>query len=90
MNPDKWSEIKRVFNEAVELPFEKRREFLSAACRNDGEISAGVEKLLASDVEAETLSGVFGNLDAISPLINNRIGNYRILRELGRGGMGAF
>jgi eukaryotic-like serine/threonine-protein kinase len=85
MNQQKWSEIKRVFSEAVDLAPEKRKVFLAENCP-DEEIHAEVCKLIASDGESETISGGFFTPREISP--PKQIANYKILEELGSGGMG--
>lgn len=85
MDQQKWSEIKRIFSEAVDLSPEKRKVFLAENCA-DEEIHAEVCKLIASDVESETISGGFFTPLEISP--PKQIANYKIIEELGSGGMG--
>lgn len=98
IHTDRWLRVKAIFQEAVELPAEKRARFLDTACVGDdaGDIRASVEDLLGSDgdsmafLEPPTLSAV---RDAIqeeerSSLIDTRIGAYRLVREIAAGGMG--
>lgn len=82
----RWNDIQKLFNDAAELPPEDRRAFLDENCDSD-EIRIDVERLLAAEEAAgEFLEApVLGN-DHSRPLAT--IGRYRIIREVGRGGMG--
>jgi hypothetical protein len=96
MNPERWQEIRGVFDHAVALPTEQRREFLDKACATDAELRREVESLLASDDRAGTgfLSTPAVDLTrsaASTPApsrVGRRIGAYNILEEIGHGGMG--
>lgn len=90
MSPERWSEIKRIFNEVVDLPPTEQKNILNSCCEDD-EIRNEIEKMLAADsstaLEQSPLS-VLADLD--STYFNDRkVGRYRILNEVGRGGMGA-
>jgi len=91
-----WS----LFDEAVELPPDKRDAFLDAACAGDAALRAEVASLLAHDGSS---SGRDDTSFLKSPLVREpesspfptngtaegrRIGRYLVLRELGSGGMG--
>ena len=79
MTPERWQKVKEIFNEAVELPVENRRKFLSEAIDGDEEIRGEVEKLLASDIEAKT---IFNGFSVLSPeTVKDKIGNYQILKK---------
>lgn len=89
MTPEKWNEVKEIFNEAVELRDEEREDFLAGRIDGDEELRSEVEKLLASDEHAETL---FDGLSLVSQKdfsAADKIGNYQILKKIGEGGMGA-
>jgi len=88
MTPEKWNEVKEIFNNAVELSTAERGRFLDSKVNGDAELRGEVEKLLASDQHAETLFGK----SLIAPKefsAKDVIGNYRIIKKIGEGGMGA-
>ncbi|QOY87010.1 serine/threonine-protein kinase [Paludibaculum fermentans] len=82
MDTRRWLEVKSVLGEALDRPAGARAAYLSEACAGDAGLRAEVEALLAYEQEAD-LPPLFAG-DA-SP---HRLGPWRILRELGRGGMG--
>lgn len=97
MNSDSWPRIESIFAQALSLPSNKRADFLEEACLDDPELRREVESLLASWQKSGdflenpvTPDGVaLLEQQAGSAWIGRQIGPYRILRELGRGGMGA-
>jgi eukaryotic-like serine/threonine-protein kinase len=76
--------IEAVFEEALERPTETRGAWLETECAGDPELLAEVHALLAAHEFADRL---FPDTEA-APSHPERIGAYRVLRELGRGGMG--
>ena len=97
MSQERWQRAKEIFHEALERDPEERRVFLAEACAGDGSLRSQVESLLASDAErlpwldapvfeaaAEMLTS-----DPGEGLARQRIGPYELIREIGRGGMGA-
>ena len=78
----------------VDLPVEERHGLLESLCAHDDELRADVESLLASDCDsgtviAEAVQSEASMLFDLEPLPGKRVGAYRIVREIGRGGMGA-
>lgn len=47
MTPERWNRVSEVFEAALEKEPRERNAFLAAACRDDGELRAEVESLLA-------------------------------------------
>ena len=88
--PDRWALIKNLFAEAAELPSFARAAWLAEACGNDEALRAEVAKLLAADAQAEAfLENAPINIFAREQFSEGEsVGAYRIIRELGRGGMG--
>ncbi len=97
MTPEQWQQIKNVFQSALEREPDQRASFLAETCSANLELRREVERLIALHDQAggfmETLApelaaGIFGDTDDQS-LIGRRIGPYKVVREVGRGGMGA-
>ena len=49
MTPERWQQVREVFDRAVALPSEERTAYLGAACANDADLRNEVESLLFSD-----------------------------------------
>ncbi len=112
MSPERWQQIERVFEAAVELAPEKRENFLETECAGDTDLRSEVERLLESDDSAEGFiespiwtDSSFLNTTAKKEIsasldpadngegsgfyIGKTIGAFRLVQEIGRGGMGA-
>lgn len=96
MNPERWQQIDQLFHAALACEPGERAAFLANQCAGDTALRSEVESLLSSLEEAddfiETPAGdVAAELlgthkSAFEP--GQQIQNYRIVRELGSGGMG--
>ena len=87
--------MKTVLSEALELDTERQRQFLDSACADDTELRAEIDLLLAHQVDTGNdlmeecaADAARLRLDQGATKVGNRIGAYRILKELGHGGMG--
>jgi serine/threonine protein kinase len=97
MTPQYWQKVKIILEEALELTLEMRTAYLAKACGDDQELRHEVDLLLDFEeesldlIEEDFFSAVFKREPAESPknLIGSQIGSYRIISELGVGGMGA-
>ncbi len=95
-NPDRWKKIKEIFSNALELKDEEQREYLRRACHGDAVLLQEVESLLDAYHTSGILDQSIDELkeSALSQLKNQKtlgkqFGAYRIIEELGHGGMGA-
>jgi len=97
--PDRWDRINALFSDALELPAPERENFLRTAAAGDEELLKAVRVLLASDAEAARVLGESATgfaapllrLEANEPdeaVEATEVGPYRLIREIGRGGMG--
>jgi serine/threonine protein kinase len=95
IDPDRFKQIEGVFDAVADAPPQDRAALLDRLCGADAELRAEVESLLKSMARAPTqLMGVIGRAASratgdISEPEARRIGPYRLIRQLGRGGMGA-
>jgi serine/threonine protein kinase/Flp pilus assembly protein TadD len=96
MTPERFAQIDRLFAEAAALAPGEREAYLDAQCGAEAELRAEVESLLAADAAAGArLAGTIEQAAAALPPnpcgadAGLRLGPYLLVRELGRGGMGA-
>jgi len=90
--PLNWERIQQIFDEASQLPQDRRQDFVADACQGDRTLYLQVESLLlALDQEGGFLEQQIVSYAAhvTATRAPERIGAYRILSEIGRGGMGA-
>lgn len=89
MNRERWPDVKQILERALEMPATKRKNFLPSVCDGDPVLLAEAEEYLAFDTAAEALLPVDGLAeDETEQKPPERVGPYRIVREMGRGGMG--
>lgn len=93
MTPQRWKQIDATLAQALEMPAEARSAFLAQHCAGDDALRHEVESLLASHKRA----GIFlDDRTSFSESVKEAVGNpgpqmigpWRIVRELGHGGMG--
>src|SRR5438128_1912197 len=94
---ERWARVKELFEAAVEIDPSQRAALLAEECGGDNALREEVESLLKSDEQAddfieqpacaiplELFPDNMGELDA-----GRQFGSYKIIREIGRGGLGA-
>ena len=90
MSPERWQQIEDLYAAYLEQPAAERDAFLDRACAGDASLRAEIDSLLAAEDEAPSfLETPFARLpetNGFRPGV--QVGPYRILRPLGRGGMG--
>jgi serine/threonine protein kinase len=96
ITPEQWEQLREMFRVAIEHQPQQREAYLDQACANNPALRCEIESLLASHDRAgdfiETPAFI-GSVKAITDLPveqieGQRIGQYQIIREIGRGGMG--
>jgi serine/threonine protein kinase len=96
MTPERWREVERLYQAAVERAENERHDFLVAACGADEELRREVEELLAQsdwrwpalDHRAIGAAPSPVNHPATMSMIGRRIHSYELIGVLGAGGMG--
>jgi serine/threonine protein kinase len=95
MTPERWQQVKSIFNSAMNYRPEERSSFISQACSGDEALRSEVESLIAShersgsfiDEPALAAAAAFiANEAELQP--GRTIGSYEILSFISRGGMG--
>lgn len=91
--PRMWERAEELFHRALAQPPARREAFVEAECGDDRDLLAAVRSLLEGDARDfslldRELGRVAGDvLDGSVPVLR-QVGPYRIVRVLGRGGMG--
>ena len=94
MTPERWQQVQAIFHAALEQPPSAREAYLAAVASDDDELSREVRSLLAThdsspDFLEKPAYEVAAALILDEPSLTGRqIGNYEVLDEIGRGGMG--
>jgi serine/threonine protein kinase len=97
MTPERWRQVKEIFHAAVELAPEARPAFLEQRCGGNAGVLDELRRLLESHDEAEDFieEPALVSASKILPTgesgfwTGRMIGRYRVVREIGRGGMGS-
>lgn len=98
MSPEQWARLKDLFRVAIECDPTMRAAYLDEACADDTVLRAEIGSLLASHDRAENFIESPAFADAVKALTESpaeriagrRVGSYRLIREIGRGGMGTL
>jgi serine/threonine-protein kinase len=90
---ERRQQVEDLFEAALDEPSSERAAWLAAACGNDNELRQSVEELIAA--HERPMGALDRPIAAVAASIldaerepERHIGPYRVLRELGRGGMG--
>jgi len=88
LNPERWQLIKSVFGSIVAAPRDQRPVLLGELCADDELLRAQVEGLLVAHDQASGFLETSPSLHTTRSLINERLGPYHVLQQIGCGGMG--
>src|SRR5437667_8809592 len=93
MNPERHQRVMQILGEAIEREPESRDGWVDTACAGDEALRTEVARLLARQKPAaqfleESPLAVAAESNGRS-MVGTRIGLYKIISEIGRGGMGA-
>jgi serine/threonine protein kinase len=94
VNPERWQAVGDIFEQALATPTGQRTMLIDRAAGADEEVRREVQSLLASHRAApggfvqQRIRGAVESFHRTTEVTGTRIGPYRLIRELGRGGMG--
>src|SRR5277367_1547796 len=96
MTPELWHRLKPIFHAALEEDTQNRAAFIDAVCGRDFELKKHLEELLKAEQQATgsidaPLAHLNGFLDNNGPRFQSGelvLGRFRIIRPIGKGGMG--
>jgi serine/threonine-protein kinase len=94
---ERWGRIKELFEAAVDLDPNERRTLLDKECGGDEALREEIESLLKSDEQTDgfieqpafTIPHDLFPDNVEEPFAGRQFGAYQIIREIGRGGLGA-
>jgi serine/threonine-protein kinase len=96
MTPERWQQVKQIFQSAIERPPSERDGFISEACADDPKLRSEVDSLISSHdqagdsieaMAAQAATEMLGD-DQAGSIVGKQIGRYQVLSGIGRGGMG--
>jgi len=100
MNPERWREIERIYNAALELESGRRDAYLAEACAGDESLRNEIDALLRNGaVEGDFMQApaiefaarALAEERAAEPVVTltgRTIAHYKVMEKLGEGGMG--
>jgi len=99
---DSKRNLRQIFLEVIELPEGARHAALTRSCGGDAELIAEVESLIRADVSAQgflanptaawmtpEMYAHPGGESTTTPMVNRKIGNYKLIELIGEGGFGS-
>jgi len=96
VKPERFQQIKELFQAALELNPEARKAFLLQTCAGDEALRAELESLLTAHTGNDSFLEEPVRMEEMppsdqspeDPIEGKQFGPYKVLREIGRGGMG--
>src|SRR5262245_61502997 len=101
MTPERWKQVKEIFNAALDHPAEEREQFLDRTGGGYRSLRRQVRRLINSHQQAGDFieARAAASQDSLptdeaatvqfDSMIGRQVGAYKLVREIGRGGMGA-
>lgn len=96
MNAERLKQIEKIYHEVLEIASDKRKSFINESCGGDVELRRELESLLSFrktldnllDTPPESLAAEIFFEEKSDNLIGREIRHYKIIKLLGKGGMG--
>jgi serine/threonine-protein kinase len=94
MDEHRWNQIQELFHAAADVPADERKAWLASECRDDTDLANEVQSLLDAETRGDAIDALANDwLGSVAPaahgpsLIGERVGPYRVIKEIGAGGM---
>ncbi len=103
MTPERWQQVKKIFDLALQCEPQQRAAYLAEACAGDAALCSEVESLLSAHSDAGGfIEEPIVNSSAVSVselsvpqstaeadrMLGRHLGSYRLVKQIGHGGMG--
>ena len=93
LTPGRWDRLQSLFASAVDLPAAERERFIARETGGDEELRRELSGMLAHHARAgqriaQAVEHAMAAESSGDAWVGRRVGPYRIVREIGRGGMG--
>jgi serine/threonine protein kinase/Tfp pilus assembly protein PilF len=94
VDQDTWNRVFDLFHECADKGRAERAERLAEACAGDDALREEIERLLAAHDQSSTfldepaVMALGGAPEAPEPSLGSSVGPYRLVRQIGQGGMG--
>jgi serine/threonine protein kinase/tetratricopeptide (TPR) repeat protein len=96
MTQDRWRQIEELFHAALAIDGQKRDAYLAEVCRGDADLRQEVQNLIAGHQAAAASMPTAAVRESVQQAladdqiltVGQEFGPYRVIREIGRGGMG--
>src|SRR5262245_42843651 len=95
MNPERWRRVEEIFRTAVDRPADELGAYLTRVCDGDEDLRREVLSLLERDTAEDFIQDPIAKaalaftVKSKDDLTGERVGPYRVIRLIGRGGMGS-
>jgi eukaryotic-like serine/threonine-protein kinase len=97
LTPERWAQIRQIFDGALERQQQERAAYLRGVCGGDDQLRREVESLVASHEESQDfMSTPAADLNMLALDVSSasvprvpRVGPYQLEKRIGRGGMGS-
>lgn len=97
MNPERLKQIEEIYHAASETPGNERDAFLNDRCGDDNDLRREVESLLSIESSSDVFidaspaflaAEMFSGEGRAESLVGKQVGNYKLEKLIGKGGMG--
>ncbi len=95
MKTENWKQLNQIFDKALKLQDSDREDFIQDSCNGDPDLIAEINELVnlaESDdnvFDKNAFDGFLSQIPVELDMKGQSIGHYKIIKEVGRGGMGA-